>query len=178
MSQFANPAGRTGEAAQAYTRALLDLLGARVPLEVLGELPGWLEAHVATLDDAELRRPEAPEKWSVLQVTAHLLDAEIEHSHRTRHIAAEKDPVIEAYDQDAWAREFNYADADLGVTLHALSALRMANLRHWARLTPAQLERAGMHRERGRETAAHYLKLAAAHDLVHRRQIERILSAR
>jgi len=30
MSQFANPAGRTGEAAQAYTRALLDLLGARV----------------------------------------------------------------------------------------------------------------------------------------------------
>jgi hypothetical protein len=178
MSQFANPAGRSGAAAQAYTRALLDLLGTRLPLDVLGELPGWLEAQVATLDDAELRRPEAPGKWSVLQVTAHLLDAEIEHSHRTRQIAAEKEPVIEAYDQDAWAREFDYADADLGVTLHALSALRIANLRHWSRLTPVQLERAGMHKERGRETAAYYLKLAAGHDLVHRHQIARILAAR
>jgi hypothetical protein len=178
MSQFANPAGRSGDAAHAYTRALLDLLGERVPVDVLGELPGWLEAQVATLDDAVLRRPEAPGKWSVLQVTAHLLDAEIEHSHRTRHIVGDEEPAIEPYDQDAWAREFAYADADLGVTLHALSALRMANLRHWSRLSATQLERAGMHKERGRESAAHYLKLAAAHDLVHRRQIERILAAR
>jgi len=178
MSQFANPAGQTGEDAQAYTRALLAVLGDRAPLDVLAELPAWLEAQVATLDDAELRRPEAPGKWSVLQVTAHLLDAEIVHSHRTRRIAAEKDPIIEAYDQDAWVREFDHANADLGVTLHALSALRTANLRHWSRLTPAQLERAGTHKERGRETAAHYLKLAAAHDLVHRRQVERILAAR
>jgi uncharacterized damage-inducible protein DinB len=178
MTQFANPAGGSGDAAQAYTRALLDLLGEREPLDVLGELPGWLEAHVATLEDAELRRPEAPGKWSVLQVAAHLLDAEIVHSHRTRQIAAGKDPVIEPYDQDAWERAFDYADADLGVTLHALSALRMANLRHWSRLTPEQLERAGLHKERGRETAAHYLKLAAGHDLVHRRQVARILAAR
>ena len=177
MSQFANPAGRSGDAAQAYTRALLDLLGDRAPLDVLGELPAWLEAQVATLDDAELRRPEAPGKWSVLEVTAHLLDAEIVHAHRTRQIAAGKDPAIEPYDQEAWAREFDYADADLGVTLHALSALRMANLRHWSRLTPVQLERAGLHKERGRETAGHYLKLAAGHDLVHRRQIARILTA-
>lgn len=178
MSEFANPAGRTGDAAQAYVRALLDLLGDRVPLEVLRELPAWLEARIATLDDAALRRAESPGKWSVLQVTAHLLDAEIEHSHRTRQIVGESTPTIEAYDQDAWAREFDYADADPGVTLQALSALRLANLRHWSRLTQAQLERAGMHRERGRETAAHYLKLAAAHDLVHRRQIDRILGAR
>lgn len=178
MSQFSNPAGQTGADAQAYTRALLAVLGDRAPLDVLAELPAWLEAHVATLDDAVLRRPEAPGKWSVLQVVAHLLDAEIVHSHRTRRIAAEKDPVIEAYDQDAWVREFDHANADLGVTLHALSALRMANLRHWSRLTPEQLERAGTHKERGRETAAHYLKLAAGHDLVHRRQVERILAAR
>jgi len=176
VSQFANPAGRTGDAAQAYVRALLELLGDRPPLGVLHELPTWLETHVASLDHAVLRRPEAPGKWSVLEVTAHLLDAEIEHSHRTRQIVGEASPTIEAYDQDAWAREFGYADADLPITLRALSALRIANLRHWSRLTPAQLERAGMHRERGRETAAHYLKLAAAHDLVHRRQIDRMLT--
>jgi hypothetical protein len=166
-----------GAGAGAYVRALLDLLGDRAPLDVLRELPAWLEANVATLDDAALRRTEAPGKWSVLAVTAHLLDAEIEHGHRTRQIVGQSMPAIEAYDQDAWAREFGYEDADPGVTLHALSALRLANLRHWSRLTPAQLERAGRHNERGRETAGHYLKLAAAHDLVHRRQIARILGA-
>ena len=178
MGQFANPAGRAAGAAQAYVQALFALLGDRVPLEVLGELPAWLESCVAGLDDTVLRAPEAAGKWSVLQVTAHLLDAEIEHSHRTRHIAGGGTPAITGYDQDLWAREFDYADADPGVTLHALSALRLANLRHWSRLTPEQLERAGMHSERGRETAAHYLKLAAAHDLVHRQQIERILGRR
>ena len=175
MGQFSNPAGRAAEAARAYVSALFELLGDRKPLEVLGALPSWLEDRVATLDDAALRAPEAPGKWSVLQTVAHLLDAEIEHGHRTRHIAGGGTPVITGYDQDLWAREFDYADADPGVALHALTALRLANLRHWSRLTPEQLDRVGMHSERGQESAAHYLRMAAAHDLVHRRQVERIL---
>jgi hypothetical protein len=42
-------------------------------------------------------------------------------------------------------------------------------------LTPAQLAREGLHSERGAESAGFLLRLMAAHDLVHRRQIDRIL---
>lgn len=173
---FTNRVADARAAAPAYVRALLDLLGEREPLPVLRELPTWLERRVSGLEDQALRRPEAPGKWSVIEVLAHLADAELEHGHRTRTIVAQQKPRIEGYDQDAWAREFHYADADRGATLALLGALRAANLGHWEALTPVQLERAGLHSERGRETVAHYLRLTAAHDLVHRRQIERILS--
>jgi hypothetical protein len=56
-----------------------------------------------------------------------------------------------------------------------LTAMREANLRLWRAFTPAQLARVGHHSERGPESAELYLRLAAGHDLVHRRQIERIL---
>ncbi len=40
---FSNPAGNAPAAAQAYVRALLDLLGTRDPLAVMAELLPWLE---------------------------------------------------------------------------------------------------------------------------------------
>jgi hypothetical protein len=55
--------------------------------------------------------------------------------------------------------------------------LRMANLHLWKQLTPTQLERVGLHSERGPESAGHIIRLMAAHDLVHRRQIDRIFAA-
>ncbi|HEX5633152.1 MAG TPA: DinB family protein [Gemmatimonadales bacterium] len=177
MSDFSNPAGAAGAAAGSYVRSLLALLGDRPPLEVLGELATWLPGRLRDVAPARLRQPEAPGKWSAVAVVVHLLDAEIEHGHRTRHIVGQDEPAVTGYDQDRWSREFAYEEADLDVTLAALLALRAANLRHWARLTPAQLERAMLHDERGRETAGHYLRLAAGHDLAHRRQLDRILGA-
>jgi len=44
------------------------------------------------------------------------------------------------------------------------------------RLTPPQLDRVGLHSERGPESAGFLLRLMGAHDLVHRRQIDRILA--
>jgi hypothetical protein len=41
-------------------------------------------------------------------------------------------------------------------------------------LSDSQLERAGLHAERGPESVRQILKLLAAHDLVHRAQIDRI----
>jgi hypothetical protein len=54
-------------------------------------------------------------------------------------------------------------------------ALRAANLALWANLTPEQLQRVGLHSERGAESAGHIVRLMAAHDLVHRRQLDRVL---
>ena len=65
---FSNPAGAAATAAQTYVRALLDVLGRRDPVEVLDELLPWLAERIRGLDDSTLRHPEAPRKWSVIEV--------------------------------------------------------------------------------------------------------------
>jgi hypothetical protein len=65
----------------------------------------------------------------------------------------------------------------LSDALEQLRVLRGLNLRLYRGLTPAQLERYGLHGERGPESVRRIIELVAAHDLVHRRQIERIKAA-
>ena len=52
--------------------------------------------------------------------------------------------------------------------------VRRANLRLLERATPDDLTRVGVHAERGDESVGHLRSLYAGHDLLHRRQIERI----
>lgn len=174
---FSNPAGTAAAAASNYVRALLDLLGSRDPLQVLDELHRWLLSRVHGLPDSVLRRPEKPGKWSVIEVIQHLADSELVAGFRTRMILTEDRPALQGYDQDRWASELGYRHVSLGQASEQLHALRTANLHLWKSLTPAQLERVGLHSERGPESAGHILRLMAGHDLVHRRQIDRILAA-
>jgi len=177
MSQFANPAGDTAAGTVSYVQALLDVLGDRDPLEVAAEMPSALERAVAGVDEERLRRPERPGKWSVHEVIAHLADSELVFGYRLRRVLADDRPKLTGYDQDAWAERLSYRESRLEDSLALFTALRAGNLRLLRAATPEQLQRAGLHSERGEETVAHMLKLFAAHDLVHRRQIERIKAA-
>ena len=174
---FANPAGSAAADAGAYTRNLLELLGDRDPLAVLAEMADALDGAVRGVAADRLRRPEAPGKWSVAEVIAHLADSEIVCGWRFRHMLADESPQISGYDQDAWARRFHYRDADLSASLALFRAVRASNLRLLDAASPQDLARIGLHSERGPETVEHLTKLIAAHDLVHRRQIARILAA-
>jgi hypothetical protein len=174
---FSNPANSAGAAAAGYIRALLEVLGEQDPLEVLAGLVPWLERRTAGLADTVVRRPEAPGKWSAVAVVQHLADSDLVVGWRSRHILAEDRPAIQGYDQDAWALRLRYADADLATALAQLRGLRTANLRLWRSLTPTELAREGLHSERGPESVDRLIRLAAGHDLVHRRQIDRVLAA-
>jgi hypothetical protein len=174
---FSNPASNAAAAAGAYVRALLEVLGDRDPVEVLAELDGWLDRHLAGVPEPTLRRPEAPGKWSVADVVQHLADSELVLGFRMRMILTEKCPPLQGYDQDRWATTLRYPDVPPAEARAQLSALRHANLRVLRRLGPAELERVGLHSERGPESLGHLVKLMGGHDLVHRRQIERVLGA-
>jgi hypothetical protein len=65
----------------------------------------------------------------------------------------------------------------LDVALGQLRGVRAANLRLWRSLTPAELARVGVHSERGPESLDLLIRMMGAHDLVHRRQIDRVLAA-
>jgi hypothetical protein len=174
---FANPAGAAAAAAQTYVRALLDLLGDQDPLQIAAGQFSWLERRTAGLDDAMLRRAEAPGKWSAIEVIQHLADTEVVYAWRTRQILTVDRPEIQGYDQDAWARMLGYVAMPLDVALAQLRGVRTANLRLWHSLTPAELAREGLHSERGPESLDRLIRMMGAHDLVHRRQIDRVLAA-
>src|SRR5918995_3794248 len=175
---FSNPAGAAAAAtASVYTRALLDVLGSRDPVDVLSELMPWITERIRTVDQRILRVPEAPGKWSVIEVLQHLADSDLVFGFRLRMILTEEKPPIQAYDQDAWARTFKYRDVPLELTLGQLDSLRAANVHVLRQVSPEQLERVGLHSERGPESAGFLLQLMAGHDLVHRRQVDRILAA-
>ena len=176
MSQFTNPSGRAPEAAAAYVKSVIALVGDRDPIDVLAETPERLETLTLPLSDEKRRRPEAPGKWSVHDVVQHLTDAETAFLWRTRLICAEEgDPVLQGYDQDRWAARLRYQEGQFEDVLEELVVMRRRNLRLLRSLTAADLARAGQHVERGRESLGLMLPLMAGHDLVHRRQIERII---
>jgi hypothetical protein len=174
---FSNPAGTAAAAATGYIRALLDLLGDQDPLEVLAGTVTWLEGRTAGLPDAILRRPEAPGKWSAIEVIQHLADSDVVAAWRTRQILTVDRPAIQGYDQDAWARALDYVHVPVEVAMGQLRGIRTANLRVWRSLTRDQRARVGLHAERGPESLDLLLRLMGGHDLVHRRQIDRALAA-
>jgi uncharacterized damage-inducible protein DinB len=176
-SPFSNPASSAGDAAQAYVRALLGLLGDRDPLEVWREQPAAVEALTRDLSDAQARVPEREGKWSIIQVVGHLADSEVVYAYRARLTVAHDKPEIHGYDQDLWATRLHYGEESLADSVADLRAMRMRNLRFVQRLSDAELDRVGMHNERGPESVRTLVKLMAGHDLLHLAQIRRIRAA-
>jgi uncharacterized damage-inducible protein DinB len=177
MSIFTNSMKSAPAEAAQYTSAVLGLLGAQKPFDVLKKTPSKVKRAVARLTPRQVSKPEAPEKWSVKQVVQHLADSELVWGWRLRLVLSHDRPTITGYDQDAWADRLGYASVQVDRALEEFTVLRNANLRLLQRATPADLKRVGVHSERGEESVEHWLKLYAGHDILHLNQIERIKKA-
>jgi hypothetical protein len=160
----------------AYVKETIALLGDRDPMEVMTELPHWLRTRLGNLQASAWRVPEGPGKWSLVQVICHLTDAEMVFGWRARLVLTADNAPLTGYDQNVWLERFNYDGADPDAVMQTLIALRGWNLRVWRSVTAADLDRIGMHTERGPESLALLRGLVAGHDLRHRRQIERLLA--
>jgi hypothetical protein len=177
MSVFTNPAARSREEASEYTAAVLGLVAKQDPMAVLASTADRLRHVASTMDARAIRIPEAPGKWSVAHVLAHLADSEVVWAWRLRLILGQDRPPLTGYDQDAWAKNLDYANADVSECLDRFTILRNSHLRLLAGLTPAQQTRVGVHSERGEESVEHLVRLYAGHDVLHLNQIDRIRKA-
>jgi hypothetical protein len=164
----------TPDQGDAYSAALLELLGERDPLDVLRETPAALRQELDRFSAAQLGMREAPGKWSARMVIAHLADSELVGAFRLRMILAHDRPTLAPYDQDVWAERLGYEETDIDERLERFSVLRRSNLEYWGNPSAADLARVGLHAERGEESVERMRRLYAGHDLAHRRQLARI----
>jgi uncharacterized damage-inducible protein DinB len=148
-------------------------LEAKSPLEVISKTPATLESLVAKADATRLTRHPAPGKWSVSQILCHLADCELVFGFRLRQTVAENDHVIQPFDQDKWATDYEKLSAD--EALRAFSTFRAWNLAFVRAVGPAALERKVTHPERGTMTFQTILETMGGHDINHLQQVESLL---
>ncbi len=113
----------------------------------------------------------------MVEVVQHLADTELVYGYRVRMTLSLPTPLIQGYDQDLWAKELKYREAKIGEALEQLGILRRINLRLLRSLGERELDRFGIHSERGPESVRQIVRLIGGHDLVHRRQLARIRQA-
>jgi hypothetical protein len=169
--------GKRAEAPQEYVQRILGNLKGRDPMEVLGATAGRLRGYVRDTPIAVLRRRPAPDKWSGVEIIAHLADVEIVMGWRFRLILAHDGVAVQAFDQDEWVTNLRYQETDPAESVEQFEAARKANLRLLRRVDPTRLENHGMHPERGRETVAQLIRLVAGHDLNHLAQLESLMTS-
>lgn len=174
MSVFSNTSKEAPEVRAQYAKAVLGLVADRDPIDILRDTPGAAARAVATLSPQQLKTPEAPGKWSIAGVLRHLADTDVVWGWRMRLILAQDRPPITGFDQDLWADRLDYANADPNESLEVFAVLRRDNLRLIERASADDLQRVGVHAERGEESAGYLVRLYAGHDLAHLAQIERI----
>lgn len=127
-------------------------------------------------DEAVKWRP-APGKWSAHEVVCHCADSEMNGAIRLRYVLAENDPLLMAYDQDAWARIFDYHARPLEPALAVVGAVRAYTTALLRSLPAEAWARAGRHSESGPYTVESWLRIYSDHLEGHARQIERNLDA-
>ena len=116
-------------------------------------------------------------KWSACEIVQHLADSEMASALRLRRLLTEERPVIQGYDQEAYAARLFYNERDLAPALEALRGARATTAQILARMTEDDWSREGTHTESGRYTAEDWLKIYAAHAHNHAAQIRRLRDA-
>src|SRR5918999_4666786 len=96
--------GKRVETPQEYVQRILGNLKGQDPMEVLGATAGRLRGYVRDTPLGVLRRRPAPDKWSGIEIIAHLADIEVVMGWRFRLILAHDGITVQAFDQDEWVR--------------------------------------------------------------------------
>jgi len=133
--------------------------------------PRLLKEALAKVPAEALQWRPAPAEWSAHEVVVHCADSETQAASRIRVLVCEKEPVIQGYDQELWARELDYHAQPLDVALATVVAVRAHTAALLRRLPDAAWARVGRHTESGRYGADDWLAIYAEHLDNHARQI-------
>lgn len=141
-------------------------LGAELLRQAWAEVPA----------EARTWRPGAG-KWSAHEVVVHCADSETYAATRIRLLLAEAEPLIVGYDENAWARRFDYHATDPELALRVIEAVRAHTSALLANLPEGAWGRLGRHTHSGPYGTDDWLRSYGAHLEVHSAQVRRNLAA-
>ena len=162
------------ETPEQYKQRMMANLGSQKPMQVQAATPRKIEKLIKGVRRSKLAKRPEPNKWSVLEILAHLSETEMVGGYRMRMILSAPGTPIAAFDQDKWAESGKYSKRDPKRALELFRTLREANLALLKSLDPGQWKHFGMHAERGEETIERIAAMFAGHDINHLKQIEKI----
>jgi hypothetical protein len=142
--------------------------------EQLDRFATGFDEVAAALDgasDEELDR-HGPAGWSARMVVHHLADSETTAYVRLRRLIGEDDPLLQDYDEEAFARRLHY-DRPIEGDLALLGAVRASSLELLHTLTPDEWQRSGTHTVAGPYSVEGWLRTYADHSPDHADQIRR-----
>ena len=166
------------ETVQEYTKRLLSYAEGKDPMRLQQAAPKKLASLIKGKTKKQLAHRPAPDKWSIAEILAHLADAELAIAWRLRQVLSNNAIPLQAYDQDLWARTFNYARRDPRISLATFRTLREANLALLKSVPRKLWDNYGVHSERGNESVNHVVQMVSGHDLNHLQQVEGILKGK
>jgi hypothetical protein len=118
-----------------------------------------------------------PGKWSAAEIVHHLADSETTSALRLRRLLVEDHPLIQGYDQEAFAARLNYNNRDMAPALEAFRSARATTAQLFELMSQGDWQREGTHSESGAYTPEDWLQIYAAHAHNHADQIRRLRAA-
>jgi hypothetical protein len=134
-------------------------------LKALHEAGNSLLSEFSGLDDGALRRRPADDEWSLIEIAAHLRDAEDLAAAQISAIAEGRPGRLPAWDVDILPFERDYRSADLRSLLADFRRLRRRNTYVLWGLAANQWETGAEHPYRGSVTLGQIARELAQHDL-------------
>jgi hypothetical protein len=114
----------------------------------------------------------ASDEWTPRQIAHHLADSEMTSAIRIRRLLCEDNPLIQGYDEAAFARKFT-SDRPIAPSIEAMRWARESTAQILDRLTEDDWKRAGTHSESGPYSVEDWMNIYAKHAHEHAEQIKR-----
>jgi uncharacterized damage-inducible protein DinB len=143
-------------------------------VEPLRVMPKQLEEALKQITEAQARFTAPERGWCIKEIIGHLRDAaEVWHK-RLYMMSTQTDPILEPYDQDAYAAAHNYPDRDLSEMLAEFAAIREKTVRLLTTLVNWNWARTGQHREAGRMSIRQLVEEMIDHEAEHLGEVRRL----
>ncbi|HEX2646241.1 MAG TPA: DinB family protein [Candidatus Dormibacteraeota bacterium] len=123
------------------------------------------------ITESELDR-SAEGEWTPRQIAHHLADSEMNSAFRIRKLLVEPDPVIQGYDEKAFAERLT-ADRPIEPSLQAMRWARETCSQLLDRMTEDDWRIVGTHTESGTYGTEDWLRIYATHAHDHAAQVKR-----
>ncbi len=132
-------------------------------IERLVAQPAAMAAAVSGLSADQLNSPYRVGGWTIRQLVHHVADSHVHMYIRVKLALSADEPLINAYDQDAWAQMADVTAVSPLVSLSIMATIHERVVATFRSLSQTDFERGLMHPENGRMTVEQVLATYAWH---------------